>query len=122
MHRMAPLLPGQRSGCDLAAAAGTTRTSLRIDAVAAPAPALPTSAFKQIGGSQDEWAFVLAPPVQKGSGACCACSDNLHEPAHALLGRREPLQPVSCDDDCDAELIISCGAGADVFAEEVILC
>ena len=122
VHRVATQLPGQRSGCDLPAAVGSTRTSLQVDVVAAPAPsaALPTSALVQVIGSSDDWTFVLPHhAAQTGNG--------LHREHHRELryvsqNQREPLQEVGRNEDCDTELTIPCGAGPDVFAEEVILC
>lgn len=121
VYRMATQVPGQRSGLHSAAAAGTNGSSRRADAAVAPAPsaALPIAAPEQFSGSQDDWAFFVPPAVQEGSGVR---SDHHREPPHAALNQRGSLQQIGRDDDCDAELIIPCRVGADVFAEEVILC
>ena len=121
MHPMDAQVPVQRRGLGSAEGAGITGFSRRVEASAAPpfAAGSPAVASEQFSASHDDWAFVALPAAQKQGGAHSA---QLHDPPTPSLERRTPLEQVGRVEDCDAELIIPCGRGADVFAEEVILC
>ena len=107
----------QTSGQNFSVGEGGTGCPQQADLTVVPAPAAEHAAAADPSG--DDWGFVVPSAAQKGSGATV---DSLPDQQPVSLANdRQQAELPAPDPDCDAELIIPCGATAGALDSDIIL-